>query len=224
MKNIDVFFGESDIRIIDDGGRRWIAASDVARALEYKNPAVAVSDFINGNGELLEGHVEKFSMGQGKHNWFFDEHALIAYLVKTNQPKAVPFQKWAIDVLSKKIKETNSDQYTTIRFKSKKIRNDFTGVLKDHGISKPVEYIKLTYQTKRGLGIDPNKKKNDCDLWELCKISMAEMLSLYEIESKHPQGYDQISPLVKGAAVTVGSLKNNTDLAKYSNGLIEDIK
>jgi prophage antirepressor-like protein len=210
MKQIEKTFESMNVKIIEDVDKiKWMNANDVARVLEYKNPVVSSNDFINSNFELLEGSIRKFLIGgkgDKKGSWFLNSKGVIAFLIKSNSKKAIAFQKWAVNILDSELQNKQIEKEKTLRIKSKQIRNYFTEALKNHGISKRHEYIQLTYQTKINLDIDKNKKKNDCDLFELCKISMAETLSMYEIESKNKIGFPEIKPVIIDSAKTVNQL------------------
>lgn len=215
MNEITEYFKDINVNfIIDENGVKWVKAIDVARVLGYKNPAVSSNNFISVNKNLLTTCIRKFLIQHitgKKTTWYMNEKGLVAFLVKTNSDKAIEFQKWALNVISKELSITNTNT-NSLRIKSKKVRNDFTGVLKEHGISKPYEYIQLTYQTKIYLDIDKNKKKDECNLLELCKISMSELLSAYKIESDNKTGYKEISPVVIESSKTIKQIpiENNS--------------
>lgn len=200
MNEIDVVFSESDLKILEIDGERWIKATDVARALDYKNPTVAAGEFIKANSEILYKGVSRFrtpSRGGDQDTWFFNSRGLMAFLVKSNRPKAVPFQKWAIGVLDDAIKKKMDlpKQYNSVRLKSKKIRREFTDTLKDHGYKEGREYKETTYAMKTILGIEKHRPKNELDIWELCKISMAEMLSITRLDDSTANGFSEVLPI-----------------------------
>jgi prophage antirepressor-like protein len=195
-------FGESSINILDLNGKRWIKAADCAKALDYKNYRHTVSAFIESNKELLGEGVSKIdtpSKGGNQETWYFDEKGLIAFLIKTNQPKAIPFQKWAVSVLAEKVKEKTKEKQITLRSKSKKVRVEFTDTLKAHGYKQPHEYIQTTYMMKTRLGIDKNRPKNDLSPWELCRVVLAEVLSTARLEVSSASGYNQCKPLIESS-------------------------
>jgi prophage antirepressor-like protein len=209
-------FGESKIHIIDADGEKWINAADCAKALDYKNYREAVSQFILSNQSLLDTCVRKMRTqvsGQGRESWHFNERGLIAFLVKTNQPKAIPFQKWAIDVLAKEIKK-KVEGYTELRAKSKKIRVEFTDTLKAHGYQLPKEYIQTTYFMKTRLGIDKHRPKNDLSVWELCKVSMAETLSMANLALTEADGYHECKPVIEKSSDVVASIEPLRSISK----------
>lgn len=199
-------FGESRITILEINGKRWIKASDCAKALDYKNYRTTVSAFIESNKELLGEGVHKICTPSKRGNqetWYFDEKGLIAFLIKTNQPKAISFQKWAVCVLAEKVKEKVKEKQTTLRIKSKKIRVDFTDTLKEHGYKQPYEYIQTTYMMKTRLGIDKNRPKNNLSTWELCRVALAEVLSTARLEDSNANGYQECKPLIESSTVEI---------------------
>lgn len=87
-----------------------------------------------------------------------------------------------------------------IREESKKTRNQFTEMLKDHGYSKPGQYIQTTIQMKNTLGITA-KKDNMTEL-ELKKVRAAEALADLLIDEE--SGYHEVNPVcVKSCQVVI---------------------
>lgn len=79
----------------------------------------------------------------------------------------------------------------TVRDQSKKTRNQFTEMLKQHGYTKPGHYIQTTVQMKDTLGIK-SKKDNMTEL-ELKKIRAAEALADLIIDDEN--GYHEVNPV-----------------------------
>lgn len=211
MKDMEVFFKDVNVRVVEVDGTKMVNASDVARAIGYKNPRKASSEFILSNGELLGKGVRQIrtpTAGGEQESWFFTLEGVTAFLIKTSQPSALEFQKWAVATLAKAITDRATGEYKTIRAKSKKIRNGFTDTLQDHGIRKPVEFIEITYATKRSLGIEHTKPKDELDLWELCQVSIAETLSTYSLAKSDANGLVEVAPIVKKASKTVAQIQN----------------
>lgn len=209
MKEFIERFGESRISIIDIDGKKWIRASDCAKVLDYKNYRSTVSNFVETNKGLLEGGVQKLytpSKSGDQETWYFNEMGLIAFLIKTNQPKAIQFQKWAVGVLSREVKKEISNKETDLRKKSKKVRVEFTDTLKSHGYKSPHEYIQTTYTMKTKLGIDKHRPKNDLSPWELCKVAMSEMLSTVRIEDSNANGYYECKPIIQISTENIASI------------------
>lgn len=212
MDELSVVFSESELKIIEVDGQRWISAIDVARALDYKNPSVAVSEFISNNAEILESCLRKFRRqydSGSKENWFFNSRGLMAFLVKSNRQKAIPFQKWAIEVLDNEIKKKfaeRDENYKTARLKSKRVRVQFTDTLKAHGYEAPKDYIMTTYMMKTRLGIEKHRPKNDLDIWELCQISMVETLSTYRLSESSANSVSESVPIIANATSDVAKI------------------
>jgi len=193
-KKAIVIFEDLPIRKIEKDGQIWVSALDVAKALEYSNPAVTISQIINRN----TGRFEKYltyqtvnSGGQNRKMIFLNLKGVIAFCMLSKQPKAVPFQRWADSVLEKELLNIPDD----IRLIAKKKRVEFTETLKTHGYNKPVEYATTTKQMKKAIGIDENKPKSECDLIEVMKIATAEMLAKTNIMITEASGFNQINPI-----------------------------
>jgi len=215
MANLERFYGESSVRFADYNGERLVCANDCASILEYRNPRQTIAQFVEANNELLTGMRGVYKLytptkSGTQEQWYFSEKGLIAFLIKSNKEKAIPFQKWAIEQLHAAIKNSRPVVDKTLRVKSKKVRCEFTDTLQNHGVTKPYEFIQLTYQTKIGLGIEKNKKKNDCNLMELCQIAMTELLSTYEIEARELNGYHEIKPTVLDSSGIVKQIPLST--------------
>lgn len=79
----------------------------------------------------------------------------------------------------------------SIREESKKTRNQFTDMLKEHGYTKPGHYIQTTMQMKDSLGI--TAKKDDMTEIELKKVRAAEALADLLVEDE--TGYTEVNPV-----------------------------
>lgn len=195
VKEALVIFEDYQIRKIEKNGQIWISALDVAKALEYINPAQAVNTILKRNIERFEGCilVDNLSTNLSYHKketlTFLNLEGVISFCLISNQKKAIPFQKWAVKILKEKILDIPDD----IKLIAKKKRVEFTDTLKEHGYKSPHEYIQTTKQMKKELNID--KKKEDCDLIELMKIASAEMLAKTKIMKSELNGYSEVNPV-----------------------------
>lgn len=79
----------------------------------------------------------------------------------------------------------------TIRDDSKKTRNSFTELLKDHGYDKQHHYIQITIQMKKALGIT-SKKDNMTEL-ELKKVRASE--ALIDLLISDQEGFYEVNPV-----------------------------
>jgi len=203
MKEIIEMFGEIDLRTVEniETGERWVNALDVAKVLGYKNPSVQIQNTIKRNPELYEGTTKLVvaSKGGKQESTFFNLDHVIAFCMKSNRPKALPFQKWAVKILKGELTEEAKKKIEKqeIRLKSKTARNYFTSVLSNRGIEKKHEFIQLTYAVKVNVGIDKNKKKDDFDIKDLLLVTMAEANSTLNMLEENPEGYGEIKPVVE---------------------------
>lgn len=79
----------------------------------------------------------------------------------------------------------------SIREESKKTRNQFTEMLKEHGYTKQGHYIQTTVQMKTTLGI--TAKKDSMNELELKKIRAAEAMADLLIDDE--KGYHEVNPV-----------------------------
>jgi phage regulator Rha-like protein len=79
----------------------------------------------------------------------------------------------------------------SVRDESKKTRNQFTEMLKEHGYTKPGHYIQTTLQMKNSLGI--TAKKDGMTELELKKIRAAEAMADLLVDDE--TGYHEVNPV-----------------------------
>lgn len=107
-------------------------------------------------------------------------------------------------------KLTKSVEYSDIRTKSKKVRNQFTETLKNHGYTKQYEYINTTKSMKKELGI--TAKKDDMSLQELAAVSASEWLSMAMLTDE--RGYHEVNPVcIKASDAVIGAIEENRKVA-----------
>ena len=82
-------------------------------------------------------------------------------------------------------------KHNAVREESKKTRNRFTDMLKEHGYTKPGHFIQTTIQMKSTLGI--TAKKDSMNELELRKIRAAEALADLLIDEQ--TGYYEVNPV-----------------------------
>ena len=206
-RNAIVVFDDVPVRREWHDGEQWIAAIDVAKALGYDNPSRAASDMINHNPELFADYeriVSSFDGTQRRRTRVLNLKGIIAFCVRSNQPKAIPFQRWAVTILEKHISAIPSD----VRLIAKQKRVKFTDTLRDHGCDKPYHYINITRDMKDGLGIDKNKPKDSCDLIEVMKIAASEDIARINMLQDKTEGYKECHDTsVKASALVAEGTK-----------------
>lgn len=140
---------------------------------------------------------------QGAHSYYLTIDMAKELAMVENNEHGRNIRRYFIDV-EKKFRGTYR-KYLETRIKSKKVRNDFTDELKDHGIETPKEYIKITTTMKANAGIQYNKKKDDMDRIELARIIAAESLATLRMIEQCPNGYEEVKPICQESAYLVGS-------------------
>ena len=93
MNKIKVFenpeFGS--IRTVEQNGEPWLVGSDVAKALQYTNPAKAIRDHVECDDKLTERIVLS---GQNREAIFINESGLYSLILSSKLPTAKKFKRW----------------------------------------------------------------------------------------------------------------------------------
>lgn len=217
MKNAKVVFEGKEIRKFTKGGEQWICGLDIFSALGYSNLSQSMMAMFDRNRDRLEQYsiTAKMPKAEGgfekrRETLYFNLRGIVAICMLSKQPQALPFQRWADDVLAREISNMPDD----IRLVAKRRRIEFTDTLKNHGINKPREYAGITNGMKDNLGIE-RKPKSDCDLIEVAKIAAAEMLARATLMASEANGYSEVRPVCNNSAATVArSIAENSGAQK----------
>lgn len=121
-----------------------------------------------------------------------------------NNEKGKEVRRYFIDC-EKKLKG-----YKLLREKSKKVRNEFTDTLKEHGYTKPHEYIQTTTQMKSILGIEHKKDEMDSD--ELSLILASEAVSRVAINRSKANGFYKVNPLCIKSTMAIENIVRQPEL------------
>ena len=214
VKNAIVIFEDLPIRKIEKAGEIWISALDVAKALDYNNPAQDVNSIISNYKARFTGKVKALPLetaGGRQKGKYFNLGGVIAFCQISKKPKALPFQEWADKVIAKELKNIPSD----IRLIAKRKRVEFTDTLRDHGYKKRKEYMTTTVEMKGALGIDKYKKKDECDLIEVMKIATAEMLAKTKLMISEASGFEDVHPVCVDSAKVIDYNTKKTKAVNY---------
>lgn len=101
------------VDVKDVNGELWFCAKDVANAIEY-------SDISHWNRWLEEDDkllLQNGGSGQSRNMTYISEPALYRVLIKTDVPKAKPFERWVTKEVIPSIRKTGV--YTAVPTKSK---------------------------------------------------------------------------------------------------------
>ncbi len=100
-------FNGQNLTIVDLHGERWIPGEDIGRALEYSEPRIAVDKIFQRNDELFSEYsavTKLVTAGGTQETRVYNEEGVIAICLKSNQPKAIAFQRWAVRTLKAAMK------------------------------------------------------------------------------------------------------------------------
>lgn len=143
--NLKVFqnseFGKLEV-FIDDKGKEWFPATDVAKILGYKNPQKAIKDHCKTDGVTIRSVVSVTTNQYGKstrqevEKKFINEGNLYRLIVKSKLPQAERFESWVFDEVLPTIRKTggyvnNEDTFinTYLPFADEQTKLLFKGTL-----------------------------------------------------------------------------------------------
>lgn len=105
MNEIKIFespeFGS--IRTVERNGEPWLVGSDVAKALQYTNPAKAIRDHVDCDDKLTERIVLS---GQNREAIFINESGLYSLILSSKLPTAKKFKRWVTSEILPSIRKT----------------------------------------------------------------------------------------------------------------------
>jgi len=196
MKNeITVFFDDLPIRKILIDGEWWISTIDTARAIGYTNPAREVTRIIDRNKERFNGYttVAKLGTVEGcvkkvRRVKMFNLKGVIAFCMLSKLSNAIPFQRWADNVLAERIKDkkTRRQIYGELTDDSVCARKLETSQWQRHG-AKGKDFGKLTKMEYSLLFDNENKLKKEMSGEELIKLMISNYSNAYQLMKKENQ-------------------------------------
>ena len=211
MNEIRVFESEmfGKIRTFEFDGELWFVGKDVAIALGYEKPENALIAHVDAEDKtttLIRGNGSNYK----SKTTIINESGLYSLIFGSKKESAKSFKHWVTSEILPELRKTGKyvlkTKYEETRDKSKRVRNAFTESLKNHGYSKPHEYINTTKNMKKELGI--TAKKDDMTMQELAAVSASEWLSIAMLTDEH--GYHKVNPVcVKASDAVIGAIEEN---------------
>lgn len=209
MTEVKTFKNEKlgSIRIIEINDEIWFVGKDVAEALGYINARDAISKHVDDEDK----GVAKCDTPSGDQNMaIINESGMYSLILSSKLKQAKDFKHWVTSEVLPTIRKTGKFEikplFETTREESKKVRNKFTDTLKNHGYTKPHEYINTTKSMKKELGI--TAKKDDMTLQELAAVSASEWLSMAMLTDE--RGYHEVNPVcIKASDTVIGAIEEN---------------
>lgn len=203
MENaLTLYYDDVEIREVQIDNQNWISLIDVARALGYKNPSRDAKQLVERNEHRFKNKLKKASLktkGGIQDTLVLNLKGVLMFCMISQTDKAIPFQEWAVDELSKVINKIPSN----IELRIKRTRVEFTNELKEHGIDKKHHYINITRSMKKNVGLDPMINKDKFDLIEKLKIESSENIARINLMQTNAIGYVEVKPICDDASKAV---------------------
>lgn len=96
-------FGGTPLPVIQHAGDYWMGAEAVGQALEYADPSKAILNLYQRHRALLTDYSAELKLtaadGKLRDTRCFNEEGVMLIAMKSEQPKAIEFQRWAVGVL-----------------------------------------------------------------------------------------------------------------------------
>jgi len=93
-------FGEEEIEFIKENNKIWISTTAIAKGLGLSRDNINQSFYRNKH--LLESHstdIILISDNRPRTTRVFDRTGFIYLCIRSNSPKAIPFQEWVLNVI-----------------------------------------------------------------------------------------------------------------------------
>jgi prophage antirepressor-like protein len=179
MKEIIKIFNQEKIRVVLKNGEPYFNAQDICKNLELSNTSKAL-DGIDKDDITSSDVID--TLGRKVNVIFVSENGLYDLIFKSKKPEAKEFKKWVTHEVLPSIRKTGKYSIPeNIKKVSTQNRNLLTSEWKEHGISKPHEYIQLTLQEHKALGIEKNKSEmTKHELLLYSALESMEALKLFE--------------------------------------------
>lgn len=209
MNELKVFSYESnEVRTVIIDGQPWWIAKDVCDVLGVDNVSQALDRIDNDERNTI---ILNEGIGNPEKA-IINESGLYSLVLSSRKPEAKAFKKWITSKVLPSIRKTGEfkTRHKQIRDKSKKIRNQFTDTLRDHGCTERHHYIQITKAMKEIQNLT-GKKKDDYTDKELIVNSMSEDFAMYQMIDHESNGYPECRI-------------ESEDATKRVVGLIEDTK
>lgn len=182
----------NQIRTIEENGKIWFCATDVAKVLGYSNPRDAVIKYCKSGGVVIRDVMD--SLGRKQHIKFINEGNVYRLITRSQLPNAERFETWLFDEVVPSIRKKGF--YGTVdrsilpefvkRYKDNLhlIPSDYFSVITELYVRLYAELEKVGYiipdKGSHGKTMTPDisvgkcfsryLKENNSDLWDKHKI------------------------------------------------------
>lgn len=108
--NLSLFKYQSDeenvfnqVRTIEEDGKIWFCATDVAKCLGYQNPRDAVIKYCEPDDVVIRDVID--SMKRNQRVKFINEGNVYRLIIRSQLPSAKRFEKWLVDEVIPSIRQ-----------------------------------------------------------------------------------------------------------------------
>lgn len=189
MKEIIKYFKKEKVRCFIVDEQPYFSITDVCGVLGLSNPSHNIKSMKK---DYLRTAYVIDSLKRNQEIYIVSEYGLYELIFKSRRKEAKLFKEWVFEEVLPSIRKTG--QYSIpdeIKKISTENRTLLTTEWQKHGITKPHEYINLTLQEYKCLGV-PDKRKKDLTRGEMLLLSALEsmeMLKLFNDEENNIKGY-----------------------------------
>lgn len=95
-------FNGRKIKVIHHHQDYWLNADQIGQALGYGKARRSINNIYNRNKALLDDYstvIKMMTVGKMREVRIFNEEGVMLITMKSQQPKVVSFQKWAVKIL-----------------------------------------------------------------------------------------------------------------------------
>jgi len=191
--------------LLDGDKKVWFVAYEVCSKLEFANTSDAIKNHCNPKG-IANGYT--LTDGGKQKTLLIDEPNLYRLISRSKKESAVKFQDWIFEVVLPSIRETGEYNISQcLKNQSSEIRNGMTDAWKECGVSKPHEFMQLTFQEYKSLGFQKEKRKKDMTKEELLTLAALESMETLKLFHEKKDGYYECRDSLQETAKVIPFLK-----------------
>lgn len=181
---IKQFFDNKEIRFIEKDGEYWAVASDVAKALGYRD---APSMTRNIDKEDITTHIMRSNKKGNPNKTIISEYGIYEAIWNSRRDEAQEFKKWVKTVIKELRQATGLKGYEAFRMLDKQKQKEAMAIIqKAYKSDKPINYIKANtiankaVSTAFGYSKMIGKDEMTTDMLEVRQVILDDVVKLTE--------------------------------------------
>lgn len=134
----------TDLNLILHNDDAWLTMDDIGQALDYEHPRDSINNLYNRNQELLDDYSTTINLmavdGKQRDMRVFNEEGVMLIAMRSNQPRAIDFQRWAVRILKayRQGKLTAArDELLHVRREKDELQTKYVALLEKHQKQAP---------------------------------------------------------------------------------------